>query len=163
MIAALVAVCTTGIAFAEDAKKDEKTDCVAAPKELVSKDLKKGTGVEVVFRTPVLVSYTGWLYDPCKPDHKGKMFDTSANRQTPFGFIVGTNRVIKGWDEGLIGMNEDGQRLLVIPPDKAYGEKGTPDGTIPPNSTLVFEVIVLKVLGGGAPTKAPPATPAAPK
>ena len=48
-----------------------------------------------------LVSYTGWLYDRCKPDHKGEQFDTSKGRSTPFGFIVGAGRVIKGWDEGL--------------------------------------------------------------
>ncbi|HLX21893.1 MAG TPA: FKBP-type peptidyl-prolyl cis-trans isomerase [Usitatibacter sp.] len=165
MIAALVAVCAAGIAFAEEAKKDDKAGCVAAPKELVVKDTKVGPGAEVVFRTPILVSYTGWLYDPCKPDHKGEMFDTSAGRATPFGFIVGAGRVIKGWDEGLIGMHEDGQRTLVIPPDKAYGEKGTPNGKIPPNSTLVFDVTLLKVLNS-TPTKAPapaPAPSAAPK
>jgi FKBP-type peptidyl-prolyl cis-trans isomerase len=158
MIAALVAVCVTGVASAEEAKKDDaKKDCVAPPKELVTKDLEKGKGPEVVFRTPILVSYTGWLYDPCKTDHKGEMFDTSAGRATPFGFIVGAGRVIKGWDEGLIGTNEDGTRLLVIPPDKGYGAKGTPDGKIPPNSTLVFEVKVLKIINGPATRPSQPA------
>ncbi|MFZ3324061.1 MAG: FKBP-type peptidyl-prolyl cis-trans isomerase [Usitatibacter sp.] len=154
MIAALVAVCAIGVASAEEVKKGDKAACEPAPKSLVTKDLKPGKGPDVVFRTPVLVSYTGWLYDPCKPDHKGEMFDTSANRSTPLGFMVGAGRVIKGWDEGIIGMKEDGQRLLVIPPDKGYGEKGTPDGKIPPNSTLVFEVTLLKIIPTGTPAPA---------
>ena len=62
-------------------------------------------------------------------------------------------KVIKGWDEGVIGMKEHGKRLLVIPPDKAYGEKGAGGGRIPPNATLVFEVEV-----EGIPFD-PPATP----
>jgi FKBP-type peptidyl-prolyl cis-trans isomerase len=101
----------------------------------------------------VLVGYTGWLYDPCKPDHKGEMFDTSAGRPTPFGLIVGTGRVIQGWDEGLIGMREKGKRLLIIPPDKAYGAKGAGD-KIPPNATLVFEVELLQVIMRGPPEPA---------
>ena len=120
--------------------------CEPAPKDLVIKDLKPGTGDPITARTAVLVGYTGWLYDECAPDHKGTMFDTSEGRPTPFGFIVGTGRVIKGWDEGLVGMSEGGKRLLVIPPDKGYGATPAPGGKIPANSTLVFEVELAKVL-----------------
>ena len=74
-----------------------------APKVLIVIDTKVGTGAEVAARTPVLVSYTGWLYSPCAPDNKGLKFDTSEGRATPFGFVVGAGRVIKGWDEGQIG------------------------------------------------------------
>jgi FKBP-type peptidyl-prolyl cis-trans isomerase len=153
--AALAAVIALGIAQAADEKKDAaKGACEPAPKELVKKDLKEGEGRSVEFRTPILVSYTGWLYEPCAPDHKGEMFDTSAKRSTPLGFIVGAGRVIKGWDEGVIGMKEHGKRMLVIPPDKAYGERGAANGRIPPDATLVFEVEVVSILGG-TPTPAP--------
>ena len=119
--------------------------CAPAPKELTKKELAPGTGDPIATRTAVLVGYTGWLYDGCKADLKGAQFDTSVGRATPFGLVVGGGRVIKGWDEGLVGMKEGGKRLLVIPPDKAYGEKGAGD-KIPPNSTLVFEVELIKVL-----------------
>lgn len=143
--AALAAVIAIGTAHAADEKKGA---CEPAPKQLVKKDLKEGDGRSIEFRNPVLVSYTGWLYDPCAPDHKGEMFDTSTKRQTPFGFIVGAGRVIKGWDEGVPGMKEHGKRLLVIPPDLAYGERGAGNGKIPPNATLVFEIEALQIIGG---------------
>jgi FKBP-type peptidyl-prolyl cis-trans isomerase FkpA len=121
--------------------------CKPAPKELEVKELDPGRGEERArFRTAVMVAYTGWLYDGCKADLKGEMFDTSAGRPIPgMSLMVGVGRVIKGWDEGLVGMKEGGKRLLVIPPDKAYGER-SPTPKIPPNSTLVFEVEIAKIL-----------------
>ncbi len=118
--------------------------CVPAPKELVVKDITPGTGQAVRFRSAVLVGYTGWVYDGCAKDFKGVEFDSSAGRPAPFGFMVGAGRVIKGWDEGLIGMKEKGKRLLVIPPDKAYGERSV--GKIPANATLVFEVELIQII-----------------
>jgi FKBP-type peptidyl-prolyl cis-trans isomerase len=120
--------------------------CEDASPQLMTRDLAPGTGDPVTPRTAVLVAYTGWLYDPCKPDHKGAMFDTSEGRQTPFGFIVGTGRVIKGWDEGVAGMREGGKRELFIPADMGYGAAGAPGGKIPPNSALVFDVELVKVI-----------------
>ena len=98
-------------------------------------------------------------YAFCAPDPKSHV-TLSRNRKTPFGFVVGAGRVIKGWDEGVVGMKEQGKRVLVIPPDKAYGEKGAGGGKIPPNSTLVFEVEVVRVLDtkqGGVPAQPAPA------
>ena len=119
--------------------QDSKGACAAPPKALVVKDLQEGTGPAVKFRSMVTVGYTGWLYDGCAQDFKGKQFDSNAGKPTPFGLMVGAGKVIKGWDEGLIGMKEKGKRLLIIPPDKGYGERGA--GTvIPPGATLVFEV-----------------------
>ena len=147
---ALVTVIAMGIACAEEAKKDDKKACEAPPTELVKKDLKPGADHPIKFRTLIYVDYTGWFYDGCAPDHKGAKFDSSEGRKTPFGFMVGAGKVIKGWDEGLIGMKENGKRLLVIPPDKAYGAAGFPP-RIPPNSTLVFEIDYIKYMGDPAP------------
>jgi FKBP-type peptidyl-prolyl cis-trans isomerase len=121
--------------------------CKPPPRELEVKDLEPGRGEERArFRTAVMVSYTGWLYDGCKADLKGEMFDTSLGKQMPvMSLMVGVGRVIKGWDEGLVGMKEGGKRLFVIPPDKAYGDR-SPTPKIPPNSTLVFEVELAKII-----------------
>ena len=114
------------------------------PLELKKIDTKQGTGAEAVSSKPVLVHYTGWLYDPAKPDQKGSKFDSSRDRQVPFGFIIGAGRVIKGWDEGVAGMKVGGQRTLIIPPAMAYGERGA-GGVIPPNATLIFDVELVEV------------------
>ncbi|MEO8104035.1 MAG: FKBP-type peptidyl-prolyl cis-trans isomerase [Betaproteobacteria bacterium] len=113
----------------------------------------------------VLVHYTGWLYDPKKPDGKGEQFDTSRERYTPFGFFIGAGKVIKGWDLGISGMKIKGKRTLIIPPALAYGDKERPK--IPANSTLIFDVELVDILGKrdqkpnstttAAPTTPPPA------
>ena len=121
------------------------TACKAAPRELEVRDLEPGKGEDRVrFRTAVLVSYTGWLYDGCKADLKGAQFDSNRGQPVPFSLLVGTGKVIKGWDEGLMGMKAGGKRLLVIPPDKGYGTREIP-GKIPANSTLVFEVELVDI------------------
>jgi FKBP-type peptidyl-prolyl cis-trans isomerase len=114
--------------------------CQATPKELVVKDIQEGEGRPIIPRASVMVFYTGWLYDGCKADFKGAQFDTNRERPVPFGLVVGAGRVIKGWDEGLVGMKEKrAKRLLIIPPDKGYGSVAQGD-KIPANSALVFEV-----------------------
>ena len=108
-----------------------------------------------------MVFYTGWVYDPCAPDHKGSEFDSNVGKSVPFGFRVGAGRVIKGWDEGVAGMKEGGKRLLVIPADKAYGAREIP-GKIPANSALVFEVNLVQlanVPGAPAPSYTPGSAP----
>ncbi len=86
----------------------------------------------------VTVHYTGTLQN-------GTKFDSSHDRGIPFTFNLGEGEVIDGWDEGLIGMNVGETKTLTIPPEKGYGEYGTPDGSIPPNATLIFEVTLLSV------------------
>lgn len=113
-------------------------------KELQKTDIKQGTGTEAVSGRPVLVHYTGWLYDPAAPETKGSKFDSSRDRGVPFGFFIGAGKVIKGWDEGVVGMKVGGQRRLVIPPQLAYGERGA-GGVIPPNATLIFDVELVDV------------------
>ena len=100
-------------------------------------ELKVGEGAEAASGQTVQVHYRGTL-------ENGKEFDASYDRGTPFNFPLGAGRVIKGWDEGVVGMKVGGKRKLVIPPDLAYGSRGA-GGVIPPNATLVFEVELLDV------------------
>lgn len=105
--------------------------------EVKIEDLVVGTGDEAVAGKKVTVHYTGTLTDGIK-------FDSSVDRGTPFTFNLGAGEVIKGWDQGVVGMKVGGKRKLTIPPSLGYGETGAGD-KIPPNSTLIFEVELLKV------------------
>lgn len=107
-------------------------------------DLQVGTGPEARKGKGLRVHYTGWLYDPSKPDMKGRMFDSSSDRG-PFDFVLGAGQVILGWDQGFDGMKVGGRRRLVIPPTLGYGVDGAGDGIIPPNATLIFEMELLDV------------------
>jgi FKBP-type peptidyl-prolyl cis-trans isomerase len=95
-------------------------------------DIKVGTGAVAQTGQHVTVDYTGWLTN-------GKKFDSSVGTGKPFELMLGAGQVIKGWDEGIVGMKVGGKRQLRIPPDLAYGEKGF-STVIPPNSTLIFDV-----------------------
>jgi FKBP-type peptidyl-prolyl cis-trans isomerase FkpA len=104
---------------------------------LVIEDLKIGDGQEVEKFNIVTVNYTGLLED-------GTKFDSSLNPgRTPFRFTVGAGQVIKGWDEGLMGMKIGGKRKLTIPPELGYG--GRDNGPIPANSSLTFEIDLLTI------------------
>lgn len=110
---------------------------------LVKKDTVVGTGKEAVTGATVQVNYTGWLHDPKAADMHGAKFDSSVGRG-PFSFTLGAGRVIKGWDQGVVGMKVGGKRTLVIPSELAYGQRGA-GGVIPPGATLVFDVELLDV------------------
>jgi FKBP-type peptidyl-prolyl cis-trans isomerase FkpA len=112
--------------------------------ELIKIDNKLGTGAEATSGHEVSVHYTGWLYDEKAPDHKGRKFDSSRDRNEPFEFALGAGEVIKGWDQGVAGMKVGGQRTLIIPPQLGYGARGA-GGLIPPDATLVFDVELLGV------------------
>ena len=111
----------------------------SAVSTLESTDLARGAGAAVAAGQFAVVQYTGWLYEPSAPDHKGKEFDSSLKGGTPFRFQLGAGQVIKGWDQGVAGMQIGGKRRLVIPADLAYGDSGA-GGVIPPGATLVFDV-----------------------
>ena len=101
-------------------------------------DLSVGTGVEAISGDKVTVHYTGWLID-------GTKFDSSLDRGQPFSFQIGARQVIEGWDRGLQGMQVGGVRKLTIPSELAYGDRAVGGGLIPANSTLVFEIRLLKI------------------
>ena len=107
-------------------------------------DVTNGEGATAEAGQTVIVHYTGWLYDPSQPDNKGEKFDSSVDRGQPFSFPLGAGQVIRGWDEGFAGMQIGGKRILVIPPEMGYGERGA-GGVIPPNATLMFEVDLLEI------------------
>jgi FKBP-type peptidyl-prolyl cis-trans isomerase len=112
--------------------------------ELMQIEVKPGEGAVASAGQTVSVHYTGWLYDEAAPEHKGKKFDSSRDRNRAFDFPLGAGQVIKGWDVGVQGMKVGGQRTLVIPPEFGYGARGA-GGVIPPNATLVFDVELLAV------------------
>jgi FKBP-type peptidyl-prolyl cis-trans isomerase FkpA len=137
--AALVCL-LSGAAAATSCSQSVTSPSSTAPYSQV--DLLVGTGDAAVTSAVLSVNYTGWLYDPTKPDNKGLEFDTSVGK-TPFVFTLGTSSVIQGWDQGLVGMKVGGIRRLVVPPSLAYGQ--VRNYSIPPYSTLVFEVELLGV------------------
>jgi FKBP-type peptidyl-prolyl cis-trans isomerase len=105
--------------------------------KLISTDIVVGKGAEAKTGDSVSVHYTGTLTD-------GKQFDSSRTRNQPFVFTLGQGRVIKGWDQGVVGMKVGGKRKLVIPPALGYGERGMPP-VIPQNATLNFDIELLEV------------------
>jgi peptidylprolyl isomerase len=113
-----------------------------APAHLKIIEVKRGTGAVAKAGESVTVHYTGWLYEH---GAKGKKFDSSVDRGQPFSFPLGAGQVIPGWDQGVAGMKVGGKRTLIIPSDLGYGANGTPDGTIPPGATLMFDVELLAV------------------
>lgn len=116
----------------------------SAVNTLESDDLKVGTGAPIAAGQQAVVQYTGWLYDASTADKKGKEFDSSANSGQPFRFVIGGGQVIKGWDQGVAGMQVGGRRRLIIPADLAYGQEGA-GGVIPPGATLVFEITLVGI------------------
>jgi len=110
----------------------------ATPSGLQYLTVKPGTGPAAQPGQQVSVHYTGTLTN-------GTKFDSSLDRRQPFSFPLGAGRVIKGWDLGIEGMRVGGKRKLTIPPELAYGARGTPGGPIPPNATLVFDVELVAI------------------
>ena len=136
----------------EAAMADEKVDVVDAARGLRTPtegpavstesglqyiEVKVGEGAAAKAGDTAVVHYTGWLVN-------GTKFDSSVDRGQPFRFPLGAGRVIKGWDEGVAGMQPGGVRKLIIPADLGYGSRGS-GGVIPPNATLIFEVELVGV------------------
>lgn len=114
----------------------EGTNQNGTVEKLIIDDVVIGGGVEAKTGDTVSVHYVGTLPN-------GQEFDNSNKRGEPFEFTLGEGRVIKGWDEGVVGMKVGGKRILVIPSDLAYGDSGY--GPIPGKATLVFSIELLEV------------------
>ena len=111
----------------------------AGPADLETTVLQPGDGAAARHGQTVRVHYTGWLYDESRPGRKGAEFDSSRPRGEPLAFRLGAGRVIRGWDEGVVGMRVGEVRELAIPSHLAYGRRGA-GGVIPPHQPLLFEV-----------------------
>lgn len=103
-------------------------------------DLTIGTGATAVAGTSATCAYGAWLYSETAADHKGTQVDSSQ-----LTFVLGANQVIKGFDQGVVGMKEGGTRRLIVPPSLAYGSSG--NQAVPPNAALVFDVALITAVG----------------
>ena len=112
------------------------TDAAGTVQKLIIDDVVVGGGTEATDGSAVTVDYVGTLQN-------GEEFDNSKKRGQPFSFTIGEGRVIRGWEEGVVGMKVGGKRILVIPSDLAYGDSGY--GPIPGGATLVFSIELLGV------------------
>ena len=115
--------------------------------KLMIEDVAVGAGEPIASGQTAVVHYTGWLYEPSAPDHKGTKFDSSREKGRPFRVKVGAGNVIKGWDEGVVGMTVGGRRELIVPAQLGYGDAGA-GGVIPPGATLLFDVELLAIEPG---------------
>ena len=104
--------------------------------KLKVEDVKEGTGEAVKKGDIIVIHYSGTL-------ENGQKFDSSYDRDEPFETQIGVGNVIQGWDEGVIGMKIGGKKKLTIPPSMGYGDQAT--GSIPPNSTLIFDLELLSI------------------
>jgi FKBP-type peptidyl-prolyl cis-trans isomerase FkpA len=143
----ILAMCALCLGCTKGAPEPGKSDFTPAeaspdnsppgPTSLQSEDVAVGTGKAAASGDTVSVHYTGTLMN-------GKKFDSSRDRGTPFEFKLGTGAVIKGWDQGVVGMRIGGKRKLTIPSSLAYGEKGQPP-TIPADAALKFDIELLGI------------------
>jgi FKBP-type peptidyl-prolyl cis-trans isomerase FkpA len=136
-LASLVALSALSLVALPAAAPREEPPFTKLPSGLEIQDLRVGEGAEAVSGATVGVHYTGWLAD-------GKQFDSSRDRGKPLSFRLGAGMVIRGWDEGIAGMKVGGLRRLRIPPELAYGERGSP-GTVPSQATILTEIELVAV------------------
>lgn len=129
-------------------------DVPEPPEDLVKEDQVVGQGPVAEQGDRVEVHYTGRLLE------NGKKFDSSRDRDQPFPFTLGAGDVIKGWDQGVVGMRVGGKRKLTIPADLAYGKAGSPP-KIPPDAALVFDVELVRIEGKSAEPASSGAAPSA--
>lgn len=135
LIQVVLVLSLTTVSSATDKETKSMAEQTVTESGLKYVDLVVGTGRQAELGDTASVHYTGWLAD-------GKKFDSSLDRKEPFSFRLGAGQVIKGWDEGVMGMNIGGKRKLTIPPQLGYGARGA-GGVIPPNATLTFDVELL--------------------
>ena len=138
-IIAILSSFTAGVATFSMAQAASEVTLTASGLKII--DNKIGSGASPKIGQTCVMHYTGWLYIN---GAKGKKFDSSRDRGEPFEFAIGQGKVIPGWDEGIETMKVGGKRTLIIPPQLGYGAAGA-GASIPPNSTLIFDVELLDV------------------
>jgi FKBP-type peptidyl-prolyl cis-trans isomerase len=129
-------VLLAGVASLSACSSSNQPDPVPSPGQLQVEDLTVGTGPTALVGDTVTIHYVGRFTN-------GQVFDSSIDRGTPYTFVLGSGQVIPGVDQGVVGMKVGGKRRLTIPPNLAYGSQG--NGSIPGNSTLVFEIDLITV------------------
>ncbi len=144
IVALAVTALLAGCGGATSGTSQVSTDAAAPAGGLQITDTKIGNGINPRPGQTCVVHYTGWLYEN---GAKGRKFDSSVDRKTPFSFVLGEHRVIDGWERGVATMKPGGKRTLIIPPELGYGSAGG-GAAIPPNATLIFEVELLTVKAG---------------
>ncbi len=144
--AAQAAAAAEGAAPAAEAAASATITVPSAPglDPLVITDVVVGKGKVAGQGSKVSVHYTGWLYKTMAPRQRGRQFDSSHSRGEPLEFPLGNGRVIKGWDQGVMGMKVGGKRTLIIPSHLAYGQRGAGD-MIGPGADLIFDVELMDV------------------
>jgi len=144
----LIAACAFALIAACSGKPKPATAPVGATTAEATQmqivELKPGTGPAIAAGQKAVVEYTGWLYETSAADKKGKQFDSSKNGGQPFRFTLGAGQVIKGWDQGVLGMKVGERRRLTIPAELGYGDVGA-GGVIPPGATLIFDVDLVAI------------------
>ena len=138
-IIAILSSLTAGVATFSMAQAASEVTLTASGLKII--DNKIGSGASPKIGQTCVMHYTGWPYIN---GAKGKKFDSSRDRGEPFEFAIGQGKVIPGWDEGIETMKVGGKRTLIIPPQLGYGAAGA-GASIPPNSTLIFDVELLDV------------------
>ena len=140
----LAAACVAAVLATSGCDLNTPESTTVPNAQLKITELKPGNGPAIKAGQTAVVHYTGWLYVEDAPEHKGRKFDSSRDRNDPFSFPVGGGQVIQGWDQGVAGMQVGGQRQLVIPAELGYGSRGA-GGVIPPNATLLFDIELLSI------------------
>ena len=123
-----------------------ETESIQITSGLSARILRQGEGEPAEVGQIAVVHYTGWLYDEAAENNRGNKFDSSVDRDEYFSFMLGEGRVIKGWDQGVVGMKVGEKRELTIAPEMGYGDRGA-GAVIPPGATLIFDVELAEIQG----------------
>jgi FKBP-type peptidyl-prolyl cis-trans isomerase FkpA len=140
LVFALPISCTKKTEKPPDAPKYEGIEIPST----IKNELKVGEGATANLGKTVKVHFTGWIYDPAQPGNRGPKFTESKDTDAPTTVNLGDGDLVKGWEQGIVGMQEGGKRQLIIPASEAYGDKGA-GSNVPPNAILLIEITLVKV------------------
>jgi peptidylprolyl isomerase len=144
---------TPGVAPESPPELDADLEEVDLDSGLIYIDIVEGFGEVAQTGEMVAINYSGWLQET------EELFDTSIDQTTAVRVVLGSSDNIEGWNQGIPGMREGGERRLIVPPDLAYGEEGNSDLGIPPNATLIYDIVLIDILSPlPTPTPSPPPT-----